>query len=167
MIMVKQELFFDMVFEYDIEVPAIRGFQGEYRFLSNFFDSRIEYPMNPDGDDIAVFFTAEHMYQAFKSLDPEYQQMVLEAPTAGKAKRLGKECVLRSDWENVKMGIMFNTVYHKFAQNAELKAKLLATGYAYLEETNHWGDKIWGVCDGVGTNWLGKMLMLVRTELRS
>ena len=32
----------------------------------------------------------------------------------------------------------------------------------YIEETNHWGDVFWGVCDGVGESNLGKVLMGIR-----
>jgi hypothetical protein len=58
-------------------------------------------------------------------------------------------------------------VRDKFNRNPDLRAKLLATADAYLEEGNTWGDQIWGVYNGQGTNWLGKILMQVRTELRS
>ena len=32
-------------------------------------------------------------------------------------------------------------------------------------EGNTWNDTFWGVCNGQGQNWLGKILMLVRSEL--
>lgn len=38
-------------------------------------------------------------------------------------------------------------------------------GDAELIEGNTWGDRIWGVCDGVGENRLGKILMRVRAEM--
>jgi predicted NAD-dependent protein-ADP-ribosyltransferase YbiA (DUF1768 family) len=44
----------------------------------------------------------------------------------------------------------------------EMKDKLMATGDAYLEETNTWDDVYWGVCNGVGKNMLGRMLMYIR-----
>ncbi|NWN81082.1 NADAR family protein, partial [Bacillus sp. (in: firmicutes)] len=47
-----------------------------------------------------------------------------------------------------------------------LKNKLLQTGESILIEGNTWGDKIWGVCNGVGENKLGKILMKVRNELK-
>lgn len=31
-------------------------------------------------------------------------------------------------------------------------------------EGNTWGDKVWGVCDGIGENNLGKTLMRIRSE---
>jgi predicted NAD-dependent protein-ADP-ribosyltransferase YbiA (DUF1768 family) len=43
---------------------------------------------------------------------------------------------------------------------------LLATGDTYLEETNTWGDIWFGVCNGIGKNYLGKMLMEIREALR-
>ena len=54
----------------------------------------------------------------------------------------------------------------KFTKHKDLKEKLLATGDAYLEETNHWHDTFWGVCKGKGQNHLGKILMEVREELK-
>jgi predicted NAD-dependent protein-ADP-ribosyltransferase YbiA (DUF1768 family) len=53
----------------------------------------------------------------------------------------------------------------KFSQNEDIKGKLLATGDTELIEGNTWGDTFWGVCRGEGTNWLGKLLMEVRTEI--
>ena len=44
---------------------------------------------------------------------------------------------------------------------------LLSTGDKYLEETNHWKDTYYGVCDGVGKNVLGKILMSVRNIIKS
>jgi predicted NAD-dependent protein-ADP-ribosyltransferase YbiA (DUF1768 family) len=43
---------------------------------------------------------------------------------------------------------------------------LLETGDAELVEGNWWDDTFWGVCNGVGQNNLGKILMDTRRELR-
>jgi predicted NAD-dependent protein-ADP-ribosyltransferase YbiA (DUF1768 family) len=51
---------------------------------------------------------------------------------------------------------MYDIVFDKFTRNKSLGDKLLETGDKYLEETNHWHDTCWGVCNGVGTNWLVK-----------
>jgi predicted NAD-dependent protein-ADP-ribosyltransferase YbiA (DUF1768 family) len=48
-----------------------------------------------------------------------------------------------------------------------LADRLLLTGDEELIEGNYWHDHIWGVCDGTGTNWLGKILMEIRDELRA
>jgi predicted NAD-dependent protein-ADP-ribosyltransferase YbiA (DUF1768 family) len=41
-----------------------------------------------------------------------------------------------------------------------------ATGDRKLVEGNYWHDTFWGVCNGVGENYLGEILMHVRQELR-
>jgi predicted NAD-dependent protein-ADP-ribosyltransferase YbiA (DUF1768 family) len=43
---------------------------------------------------------------------------------------------------------------------------LLATDEADLVEGNHWNDTFWGVCRGVGQNWLGRILMDERASIR-
>lgn len=50
--------------------------------------------------------------------------------------------------------------------HSDLRKKLLATGDAELVENNTCGDVFWGICDGVGENHLGKILMLVRDRLK-
>ena len=57
-------------------------------------------------------------------------------------------------------------VWAKFSQNPELAKKLLATRDRYLEETNWWGDKTWGVYRGEGQNLLGKIIMDTRARLK-
>ena len=64
-----------------------------------------------------------------------------------------------------KIKIMEEIVRAKFVQNPELAQKLIATGNAYLEEGNTWGDKVWGTVNGSGANNLGIILMKVRNEL--
>ena len=49
-------------------------------------------------------------------------------------------------------------------QNAALNTLLQETQNKYLEETNHWNDTFWGVCNGIGENMLGKILMEIRKE---
>lgn len=102
---------------------------------------------------------------AFKSGNPA--DFARFAPlAAGEAKKLGRTVVLRPDWNEVKVSIMRNVLALKFRQNPDLREKLLATGEAELIEGNHWKDTFWGVCNGVGENWLGKLLMELREELK-
>ena len=62
---------------------------------------------------------------------------------------------------------LINAVTAKFTQNSELAKKLLETDNKYLEETNNWGDRFWGVVDGIGKNMLGHVLMEVRRSLQT
>jgi predicted NAD-dependent protein-ADP-ribosyltransferase YbiA (DUF1768 family) len=61
---------------------------------------------------------------------------------------------------------MYDLIKQKFAADP-LRRMLLDTGDLYLEETNHWGDVCWGVCNGIGENMLGHTLMMVRDEIRN
>jgi len=62
---------------------------------------------------------------------------------------------------------METAVRAKFNQNPPLQALLLATGEAELvEDSAH--DPFWGIGrDGRGANWLGRLLMKVRQEMRA
>lgn len=144
-------------------VPASSGkiaaFAGDFRFLSNFWPATVEYQgiLYPD---------VEHAYQSAKTLDMDERRRIAALPTPAQAKRAGEALPLRPDWPQIKYEVMLECVRYKFKHHPELAGKLLATGDAYLEEGNTWGDRIWGVYQGQGTNWLGKILMTVRAELK-
>jgi ribA/ribD-fused uncharacterized protein len=137
-------------------VDTIDKFEGEYAFLSNFYESPALY-------EGVLYPTSEHAYQAAKTLVLAEREQILKARTAGQAKRLGKQVTLRFDWEEVKVGVMREVLVSKFQHSLELKQKLVATGDAYLEEGNWWGDVFWGVCKGIGQNKLGLLLMQLRS----
>ena len=83
------------------------------------------------------------------------------------AKRKGRKVTLRNDWEEVKFWVMLGVCSAKFTQNKDLAEQLLATGDEELIEGNTWGDRTWGMVNGTGKNWLGKILMQIREELRN
>ena len=134
-------------------------FDGEYAFLSNFYDS----PIEKDG---IVYPTNEHFFQAMKTLDNEERKRIAAAETPGKAKRMGRSVKLRPDWEQSKIQIMKEGLTLKFLCHKDLAEKLVATGDVWLIEGNWWGDTYWGVCNGVGHNMLGNLLMEIRGDLR-
>lgn len=137
---------------------AVSEFRGPYRFLSNFWfcDVRLGGELYP---------TVEHAFQAAKATDPITRTVIRMACSPSGAKKLGKKVTLRPDWEAEKLYIMEDLLWQKF-QDPALGRMLLDTGDAMLVEGNHWGDTYWGVCDGVGENWLGQLLMAVRTRLQ-
>lgn len=140
-------------------------FDGEFAFLSNFYDSPIT-----DEDGI-IYSTVEHYFQAMKTLDKPQRFNIAIQPTPGKAKRKGRQVQLRPDWEQVKEQVMYEALTKKFSDPL-LRKLLLDTGDEYLEEGNHWCDNFWGVChcskcqDKVGQNHLGKLLMKLREEIK-
>jgi ribA/ribD-fused uncharacterized protein len=136
-------------------------FEGKYHFLSNFHSCEVVW-------DGIVWKHSEGAYQAAKSLDREVRLAMADLD-AHASKQSGKRVLLRPDWDKVKDGIMLEIVRAKFQQNPDLKGKLLATDDAHLEEGNWWKDRYWGVCparSGNGLNKLGKILMIVREELK-
>jgi ribA/ribD-fused uncharacterized protein len=137
---------------------SILQFQGEYRWLSNFWPASVEY----DGE---VYSSVECAYQAAKTLDLEKRKLI-QAQTAGMAKKIGKGLIVRKDWNEIKIGVMLALLRQKFLNDPKLGERLLATGDRELIEGNWWGDTFWGVCRGFGENRLGKLIMSVREELK-
>ena len=86
--------------------------------------------------------------------------------TPGQAKRAGNKLVLRPDWEQIKIIVMTDLCRIKF-QDPHMRKLLLDTGDAELIEGNWWNDTFWGVCNGIGQNHLGKILMAIRNLLRT
>ena len=138
-----------------MEVKVIDKFDGNYKFLSNYF----EYPITYGG---ITYQSSEAAFQAQKC--PERANEFADLPP-NEAKALGRKVPLREDWETIKDNIMYEIIYVKFSQTYKLKKALLETGDAELVEGNTWNDKYWGVCDGEGQNKLGSILMRVRDEL--
>ena len=136
----------------------IDNFRGEYGFLSNFHPSPIEWHG-------ATYPTAEHLFQALKTGDKEEREAIRTAPMPNAAKRLGRKCSLRPDWDERKVGIMRTVVCEKFLQNRDLLDKLLDTAGNALIERNTWGDTFWGKVGDEGLNHLGLILMEIRDLL--
>lgn len=143
----------------------IDSFQGEYRFLSNFASAKVEYC----GYE---YSSAEHAYQAAKSLDPAVRREILAAKSASITKRMGKTIQLRPHWDRIKWAILFDIVWTKFHRNPHLAKRLKETGDAELIEGNNWHDNFWGNCTcgrpecaDHGKNGLGMILMYVRESL--
>jgi ribA/ribD-fused uncharacterized protein len=137
----------------------IAWFRDEYDFLSNFYSVEIEY-------EGVVFPTVEHAFQAAKTLDLDERRKISAVSAPGSAKRMGRRVKLRSDWEQIKVGLMRDLLRIKFS-SPDLAKRLLATASAELIEGNTWNDTFWGVCRGRGRNMLGQLLMEIRQEIKA
>jgi len=140
----------------------ISEFQGEYRFLSNFYRSAV----NINGYS---FYTAEAAYQACKTDSNTNKRHLSSIICPVEAKRFGRNMKpIVSDWNQIKDSYMYSVVLNKFSQNVDIKNKLIATENAILEEGNAWNDTYWGICppnSNIGRNRLGIILMEVRLVL--
>ncbi len=144
-------------------MKTILNFNGDCHFLSNFAPS----PMRLDLGTLGVWcvLNVEEVFQSAKAVDDKDAKWVLQAGKPWVAKRRGRSIRKRDDWDDIKIDVMRQYVTEKFKQNPDLAQKLLDTGDAILEEGNTWGDTFWGKVNGVGENWLGKILMEVRDGL--
>ena len=146
----------------------IGKFSGPNRFLSNFWPCSVTLGS-------VTYPSAEHGFQASKTLDGGARLAIAGLASPGEAKRAGRRLQLRPDWEASRKRVMLLTVLGKFIQNPELARQLVATEDALLVEGNTWHDNYWGSCTcpdcgagdlDNGENWLGRILMFVRDILR-
>lgn len=139
---------------------TITKFRGKYAFLSNFYIAPFVY-------EGIRYTNSEAAFQAQKSLDIECRKK-FSSLDGKQAKALGRKIVLRPDWEDVKIAVMYRVLVAKFDQNRHLLNLLLETGDAELIEGNTWGDTFWGVNSYTyeGKNTLGLILMNIRDRVK-
>lgn len=148
-------------------------FRGSYYFLSNFYPCEIEH-------DSIVYPSLEHYYVALKCDNDQiingkyytcfdFRELISKVKSPGKVKIIGKNIKVRSDWNDIKLDIMWIGIQQKF-RNKELSELLISTGDQKLVEGNYWHDNFYGQCTcekciDKGKNKLGKLLMKIRSEL--
>lgn len=155
---------------------VIPKFEGEHFFLSNFYESPIEFD-KPGGGKL-TFMSGEAAFQAAKYKVMEcddrdklqYIHKIMNAVSPKQAKYFGRSVNINLEkWETIKVDCMREVVYAKFTHEGlygqSMGDALLKTGHAMLVEGNTWGDKFWGRCEGRGYNILGSILMEVRGYL--
>lgn len=143
---------------------AVKAFRNEYRFLSNFAPAEVEY-------NGIIFPSVENAYVAAKTDDKDIQLSLVDM-TAGGAKKFGREqCLIRPNFESEKVQIMQNLLEQKF-KNEYYRYLLYSTEDTELIEGNTWHDNFWGscTCDSCGDkgkNTLGKLLMIIRSQIKN
>jgi predicted NAD-dependent protein-ADP-ribosyltransferase YbiA (DUF1768 family) len=70
---------------------------------------------------------------------------------------------IRPDWDKIKLSVMRAILEAKF-RRPDLMNRLIHTFPKEIVEDNNWHDTYWGVCEGVGENHLGELLMEVREK---
>lgn len=139
--------------------PITWIFSGPWAALDNFYHAPIDMP------GIGWCDTVEHAFQAAKASNRKMRERIRTAAGPGAAKALGRDRSqnrYRKDWERVRYGVMRTALEVKFATHPDLLALLRSTGTREIQEGNTWDDTVWGVVDGEGQNWLGRMLMDIR-----
>ncbi|NDU77921.1 DUF1768 domain-containing protein [Actinomadura sp. DSM 109109] len=134
------------------EDPGIDALQNEYPATIEV--GGIQYP------------SVTHAYWALSTDDPQVRERIRAAERPYDARRLAEEAPRVEGWPHVRTAVMAGLLRAKFARHLHLAEILLGTGDAPIGygggDSDHWitrGDK--------GRNWVGRLLELVRSELRA
>lgn len=140
----------------------IKGFFYDFRFLSNFYPCLVFYEGHefPSSENAYQFAKLENGHFEYNEIREHFKKI-----TPNQSKKSSRLLPIKKDWEEIKIYIMSTILLDKFNRNEDLKKLLKETNNKYLEETNYWKDIYWGVCNGVGENNLGKILMEIRKKL--
>ncbi|KAL3838545.1 hypothetical protein ACJIZ3_023136 [Penstemon smallii] len=147
-----------------------------YGAFSNFSLHPMKMP--DENGDYYMWPSVEHYYQAYKFAgidDPTAKSCfedIKNAKSPEEAARLGRRMqrqrpdLVRSDWESMKTSVMYQALKCKFSTYPNLTSMLLSTaGSVLVEASPH--DLFWGGGrDGEGLNYLGRLLMQLRSELQ-
>lgn len=135
--------------------------------LSNVYPCKIKI-------DSKIYESAEHVYQAFKfnlDTDSEIIELIESTPSPTDAKMIANNYKHRMDpnWDQKKLRLMINIVYQKMIQNPDIAELLINTSNKYLIEDSP-NDPSWGMTTNSdelleGSNYLGRILMIVRKKL--
>ncbi|KAL9255133.1 Riboflavin biosynthesis protein PYRR, chloroplastic-like protein, partial [Drosera capensis] len=146
-----------------------------YGALSNFSPHPIE--ILDESGSYTTWPSVEHYYQAHKFFGVEdlaaleCVENIKSARSPEEAARIGRRMqrqrpdLIRSDWDNIKIDVMYSALKCKFATYKHLNTMLLSTaGSALVEASPH--DLFWGGGrEGEGLNYLGRLLMQLRSDL--
>lgn len=138
-------------------------YMDEFYCLSNFSAFRVVYHG-------LSFGTAEQAYQWSKFPDNDLiREEILYAASAHSAFKIAEasKALRRSDWDDVKIGIMREILTAKLNQHEYVARKLLETGDRIIIEDS-WRDDFWGWGPHEdGANVLGKLWMEIRDHTRN
>jgi ribA/ribD-fused uncharacterized protein len=150
----------------------INRFVGDYSFLSNFYackilHNRIEYS-SVENFYVAMKSNSNQIIDNITYTDLEFKKYISNIESPSKVKKIGKNIVIRFDWDSIKDNIMYYGLTQKFKDD-ELMDKLISTKDSKLIEGNLWHDNYWGSCfcekcGYKGKNKLGKLLMIIRDK---
>lgn len=136
-------------------------YEGPWYCFSNFASFMVHW----QGRD---WMTSEHAYQAAKFINLGTIWEIKDARSAHNAKKIARANNIFKvpNWQDIKLSVMKSIVRAKLGQHPYIQKKLLETGGMEIIEDSP-TDAFWGRGpDGNGLNHMGKIWMLLRTELR-
>lgn len=133
--------------------------KGWEKSLSNFSPDPVEF-------EGRWWETAEHAYQASKTIVAKERDLIQSCHSPNKARQQGKTVTLRDNWNTIKLGIMRKIIKSKINNNLQLRRSLIDSGDTILVHEAPW-DSFWGDGrDGKGHNMLGLLYMELRSKLQ-
>lgn len=141
-------------------------------------------------NDGITFPTVEHAYQSLKPRDARVRDWLLAAPSPSlvaltahvlpsdepdPAMVMGRvsDSLLgfhtRPGWSRLRYPWMMRCLEAKFEQHHDLRELLISTGAVEIVEAGRIDDdagRRWGIVNGRGQNYLGRMLMRVRASIQ-
>ncbi|WOL12813.1 riboflavin biosynthesis protein PYRR, chloroplastic isoform X1 [Canna indica] len=160
---------------FDTKIISFYKTWERYGSFSNYSPHPIQMP--DENGNYMTWSTVEHYYQAHKFVgvdnplakDAFEQIKTAKSPeeASQKGRRLQREHpeLVRADWESAKIDVMYRALRCKFSTYPHLNAMLCSTaGSVLVEASPH--DLFWGGGrEGEGLNYLGRLLMQLRTEI--
>ncbi|MFD6400081.1 NADAR family protein [Nocardia sp. NPDC060249] len=125
--------------------------------LRNEFPAPITY-----GDE--VYPTLVHAYWALSTQEPEIAEQIRQAERPYDAEQVAATGTRHPQWSVTRSAVMAALLRAKFAQYPEFAEQLIATGDSpiYYQQFR---SLYWGSDGEAGTNWVGRLLELVRAEI--
>jgi predicted NAD-dependent protein-ADP-ribosyltransferase YbiA (DUF1768 family) len=135
------------------QTPGVKALRNEYP--ADLLIGGVSYP------------TVTHAYWALSTTDREARAAARSAHNAFAARSAAADAARRPGWEQARAAVMTMLLRAKFTQHPHLAAALLDTGDATLVYDDPDLGSYWGDNGGHGRNWTGRLLELVRSELRA
>jgi predicted NAD-dependent protein-ADP-ribosyltransferase YbiA (DUF1768 family) len=104
-----------------------------------------------------------HAYWALSTSDTQWHDRIAAVPEPYAAERLARESPRWPHWPAVRLAVMATLLRAKYGQHRELAQALLATGDAHIVYVGF--DSAYWTAHWSGTNWIGRLLEVVRSEL--
>ncbi|MCF7843736.1 NADAR family protein [Candidatus Gracilibacteria bacterium] len=135
-------------------------YEHEFYVFSNYSSFMLEWKGK-------LYPTSEHAYHSEKFEDEKLKEELRNTRSAHDSQKFANanKDKRRSDWDDVKLGIMKEILKEKVLQHPYVMKKLIDSGQKELVEDS-WRDNYWGWGPNKdGENHLGKLWMEVRDEL--
>lgn len=105
-----------------------------------------------------------HAYWALSRSDPEMHDRIAEAARGFDARKLAEQAPRREGWAAARLAVMSTLLRAKYTQHPALADVLLSTGDARIMYVD-FDSGYWAANGQHPSNWVGRLLELVRSEL--